>query len=71
MRNWREFVNQWPAVTLTRLAVPERTVHAWRSGIAEPVGWQREAAEFWLERHAGPVGVRPARARKVAGKRGS
>lgn len=45
---WKDFVNQWRPVELTRLGIPYRTVFAWREGTSEPKGYQREAVEFWL-----------------------
>jgi hypothetical protein len=50
---WKAFVQRWRPVVLTRLGIPNRTVYDWRSGTKEPVGWQREAAEFWIESKAG------------------
>jgi len=41
-------------VNITRLGVPNSTVAEWRAGKKEPKGWQREAAEFWIESKAGP-----------------
>ena len=51
---WKAFVSRWRPVILTRLGIPARTVYAWRDGSKEPPeGWQREAAEFWIEAKAG------------------
>ena len=53
---WKDFVKRWRPVNLTRLGIPNRTVYDWRAGTNEPPkGWQREAAEFWIEAKAGPV----------------
>lgn len=51
---WKAFVKRWRPVVLTRLGVPHRTVYEWHAGAKEPKGWQREAAEFWIEAKAGP-----------------
>ena len=51
---WKAFVNRWRMVNITRLGVPNSTVAEWRAGKKEPKGWQREAAEFWIESKAGP-----------------
>lgn len=52
---WKAFVQRWRPVALTRLGIPNRTVYDWRAGTKEPVGWQRDAAEFWIAAKAGPV----------------
>ena len=51
---WKDFVSRWRPVVLTRMGIPARTVYAWRDGSKEPPkGWQRDAAEFWIENKAG------------------
>lgn len=51
---WKQFVSQWRPVNLTRLGIPHRTVYDWKAGSSEPPkGWQRDAAEFWIEAKAG------------------
>ncbi|MES2920084.1 MAG: hypothetical protein V4819_00960 [Verrucomicrobiota bacterium] len=50
---WVEFVKRWPLADLMDLGIPRRTVYAWRDGSKEPTGWQREAAEFWIEGKVG------------------
>lgn len=50
---WKDFVARWRPVNLTRLGIPHRTVYEWRAGTKEPKGWQREAAEMFIETKAG------------------
>ena len=59
---WKAFVNRWRMVNITRLGVPNSTVAEWRAGKKEPKGWQREAAEFWIEAKAGPPEKKAPRA---------
>lgn len=56
---WKEFVNRWRMVDITRLGVPNSTVAEWRAGKKEPKGWQRDAAEFWIESKAGDKKPKP------------
>ena len=62
---WKQFVQRWRPVNLTRLGIPHRTVYDWRAGTNEPKGWAREAAEFWISAKAGPVDEKA----KPAGKK--
>lgn len=50
---WVEFVKRWPLGTLTDLGISRRTVYTWLAGTKEPTGWQRAAAEFWIDAKAG------------------
>jgi hypothetical protein len=49
---WKDFVQRWRPVDLTRLGIPNRTVYDWRAGNKEPKGWKRAAVEFWIEAKA-------------------
>lgn len=51
---WKDFVKRWRMVDITRLGVPNSTVAEWRAGKKEPKGWQRDAAELFIETKAGP-----------------
>jgi hypothetical protein len=62
---WKDFVKQWPPVTITRLGIPNTTVYEWRAGKKEPKGWQREAAELWIETKAGEKVTSPERTKKI------
>ena len=62
---WKDFVSRWRPVVLTRLGIPARTVYAWRDGSKEPPeGWQRDAAEFWIEAKAGEPEKKPKAPKK-------
>lgn len=54
MMIWKDFIKQWRPVSLTRIGIPHRTVYDWKAGTKEPpAGWQRDAAEYWIEAKAG------------------
>lgn len=65
---WKDFVARWRPVNLTRLGIPHRTVYEWRAGTKEPKGWQRDAAEFWINAKAGEKENGGASGRKPKGE---
>lgn len=62
LMTWKQFVQRWRPVNLTRLGIPHRTVYEWHAGTKEPKGWQRAAAEFWISAKAGPPEEKAPRA---------
>ncbi len=53
---------------LTKLDIKPSTVFAWRDGTKEPKGWQRDAAEFWIDAKAGEKESGGASGRKSKGE---
>lgn len=67
--DWKDFVKRWRPVVLTRLGIPHRTVYDWRAGTnAPPEGWQREAAEFWIQTMASEEPAPEAKPEASGGK---